>query len=319
MAITNLQDLLAAAQSCGPKTVVAVGAAQDSVLGALSRAKEQGIARAILIGSQAAIQNTAHTMGIDLSSMRVIDEPNMEEAAQMAMSLVSQGEAQIAMKGNINTALFLHAALDRQTGLRTGRLLSHVAVFDMVSLNRLLLVSDAGVNIAPTLEQKAAITQNAIDVARSLGIAQPRVAVLASTENVNPRIPANVDAAALAKMADRKQITGALVDGPLALDNAISLDAAIDKEIDSPVAGRADVLILPDIEAANVLVKAIIYFAQHPMAGIVVGARVPLVLPSRSDTADSKFHSLALGVAISTPHPFGAPEEPAWPTQIPIT
>jgi phosphate butyryltransferase len=222
------------------------------------------------------------------------------------------------MKGNVRTATFLHAALDRKTGLRTGRLLSHVAVFDMVSLDRLLLVSDAGVNIAPTLEEKAEITQNAIDVARSLGIAQPRVAVLASTENVNPRIPANVDAAALAKMADRRQITGALVDGPLALDNAISRDAAIDKEIDSQVAGRADVLILPDIEAANVLVKAIIYFAQHPMAGIVVGARVPLVLPSRSDTAESKFHSLALGVAISASYQFGAAEEATWPTHVPI-
>ena len=133
------------------------------------------------------------------------------------MALVAQGKAQIAMKGNVKTALFLRAALDRKTGLRTGRLLSHVAAFDMVSLGRLLLISDAGVNIAPTLEQKAEITQNAIDVARSLGIAQPRVAVLASTENVNPRIPANVEAAALAKMADRKQITGALVDGPLAL------------------------------------------------------------------------------------------------------
>jgi phosphate butyryltransferase len=318
MAITNLQDLLAAAQARGPKTVVAVGAAQDSVLGALSRAEEQGIAKAILIGSRAAMQKTARTMDIDLSSIRVIDEPNMEEAAQMAMSLVSQGEAQIAMKGNVNTALFLHAALDRKTGLRTGRLLSHVAVFDMVSLNRLLLISDAGVNIAPTLEQKAEITQNAIDVARRLGIVQPHVAVLASTENVNPRIPANVDAAALAKMADRKQITGALVDGPLALDNAISLEAAIDKEINSQVAGRADVLILPDIEAANVLVKAVIYFARHPMAGIVVGARVPLVLPSRSDTAESKFHSLALGVAISAPYQFGAPEERIWPTNVPI-
>jgi phosphate butyryltransferase len=310
MSITNFQHLLAAARARGPKTVVAVGGAQDSVLGALDRADKQGIARGILIGRRSAIQSAASAIGVDLSSMRVIDEPNLEEAAHMAMEFVHQGEAQIAMKGNIKTALFLRAALDRKTGLRTGHLLSHVAAFDMVSLNRLLLISDAGVNIAPTLEQKAEITQNAINVARSLGIAQPRVAVLASTENVNPRIPANVDAAALAKMADRKQITGALVDGPLALDNAISRDAAIDKEIDSQVAGRADLLILPDIEAANVLVKAIIYFARHPMAGIVVGARVPLVLPSRSDTAESKFHSLALGVAISETYQYTAQGTP---------
>jgi phosphate butyryltransferase len=304
MAIRSFAEILSAAQERGPKTVVAVGAGQDSVLSALNEAKIQGIAEAILIGRESRIRSIAQSMGVDLAPMRVIDEPNVEEAARLAMALVSSGEAQIAMKGNVKTALFLRAALDRETGLRTGRLLSHVAAFDMVSLGRLLLISDAGVNIAPNLEEKAEITQNAIDVARSLGIAQPHVAVLASTENVNPRIPANVEAAALAKMADRKQITGALVDGPLALDNAISLEAALDKEIDSQVAGRADVLILPDIEAANVLVKAIIYFAQHPMAGIVVGARVPLILPSRSDTAESKFDSLTLGVAISASYNF---------------
>jgi phosphate acetyltransferase len=174
----------------------------------------------------------------------------------------------------------------------------------MQSLGRLLLISDAGVNIAPTLEQKAEITQNAVDVARSLGIARPRVAALASTENVNPRIPANVEAAALAKMADRRQITGAMVDGPLALDNAISPDAAEDKAIESQVAGHADLLILPDIEAANVLVKAITYFAQHPMAGVVVGARVPMIVPSRADTTESKFDSICLGVVITASYRF---------------
>jgi phosphate butyryltransferase len=305
MAITSFDDILAAAKTRGPKTVVAVGAAQDSVLGALDRAEKEGIAKAILIGSQSEIYKTARTMDVDLSPMRIIDEPNLEEAAQIGMSLVNQGEAQIAMKGNIRTAVFLRAALDRSTGLRTGRLLSHVAIFDMLSLGRLLLISDAGVNIAPTLEQKADITQNAIDVAHSLGIERPRVAVLASTENVVPNLPANVEAAALAKMADRGQITGALVDGPLALDNAISVAAASDKAIASQVAGRADLLILPDIEAANVLVKAIVYFARRPMAGVVVGARAPLIVPSRADTAESKFDSLALGVTTSASYRFG--------------
>jgi phosphate butyryltransferase len=179
-------------------------------------------------------------------------------------------------------------------------LLSHVAVFDMQALGRLLLISDAGVNIAPNLEQKAQIVENVIHVAHRLGITRPRIAVLASTETVNPRIPANVEAAALSKMADRGQITGALIDGPLALDNAISPDAAQDKEIVSSVAGAADILILPDIEAGNVLVKAIVYFARHPMAGVVVGARVPLILPSRSDTFESKLDSLALGVVMAS-------------------
>ena len=300
MAIKSFQDLRATAQAQGPKTVVAVGAGQESVLEALAEAKGQGIAEAILVGDQAAIQDIASSTAIDLSGMQVIHEPDMELAARTAMMLVAEGHAQIAMKGKVDTATFLIAALDRATGLRTGRLLSHVAVFDMQSLGRLLLISDAGVNIAPTLAQKADITRNAIDVARKLGIAEPHVAILASTETVNPKIPANVEAAALAKMADRKQITGALVDGPLALDNAISIEAAADKDILGPVAGRADVLILPDIEAANVLVKAIVYFARHPMAGIVVGAQVPLIVPSRSDTFESKLNSLALGVVMST-------------------
>jgi phosphate butyryltransferase len=216
------------------------------------------------------------------------------------MTLLAEGLAQVAMKGKVDTATFLRAALDRELGLRTGALLSHVAVFDMVDLERLILVSDAGVNIAPNLEQKADIIRNAITVAHRLGLEKPRIAVLASTETVNPRIPANVEAAALAKMADRNQITGAVVDGPLALDNAISPDAAEDKEIISNVAGRADILICPDIEAGNMLVKSIVYFARHPMAGVVVGARAPLIVPSRSDTFESKLGSLALGVVMAS-------------------
>jgi phosphate butyryltransferase len=204
------------------------------------------------------------------------------------------------MKGLVDTATFLRAALDRESGLRTNTLLSHVAVFDMKDIGRLLLISDAAVNIAPNLEQKAIIVCNAIRVAHKLGNIRPRVAVLASTETVNPRIPANVEAAALAKMADRGQITGAIVDGPLALDNAISPDALHDKGIISPVAGCADILISPDIEAGNVLVKAIVYFARHSMAGVVIGAKAPLIVPSRSDTSESKLNSLALGVIMAS-------------------
>ncbi len=300
MTITNFQELLAAAQAGGPKTVVAVGGHQDSVLQAISAAQDRGIARGILVGDEPKIHHIAAECGVDLSGMRIIHEPNMHFAARTAMALVANGEAQIAMKGKVDTAIFLRAALDRDLGLRTGTLLSHVAVFDMQDLGRLLLISDAGVNIAPNLEQKAEIIQNVIGVAHKLGIACPRVAVLASTERVNPRIPANVEAAALAKMADRGQITGALIDGPLALDNAISPDAAEDKDIVSPVAGSADILISPDIEAGNVLVKAIVYFARHPMAGVVVGARVPLILPSRSDPFESKLNSLALGVVMAS-------------------
>jgi phosphate butyryltransferase len=300
MAITNFEDLLATAQANGPRAIVAVGAQQDSTLEAVAAAKESGIARPILVGDEPKILEVASACGVEVSTMLIIHEPDIWKAARRAMMLVADGQAQIAMKGQVSTAIFLRAALDRELGLRTGTLLSHVAVFDMKDLDRLILISDAGVNIAPNLEQKAEIVHNAIQVAHKLGIAQPRVAVLASTETVNPRIPANVEAAALSKMADRKQITGALVDGPLALDNAISPGAAKDKDISSPVAGRADILILPDIEAGNVLVKAIVYFAQHPMAGVVVGAKAPLILPSRSDTFESKLSSLALGVVIAS-------------------
>jgi phosphate butyryltransferase len=300
MAISNFEDLLATARANGPKSVVAVGAHQDSVLEAAGAAQQAGIARTILVGDEPEILVQADKCGVDVSAMFIIHEPNLSQAAAKAMALVSDGQAQIAMKGKVDTATFLRAALDRELGLRTGRLLSHVAVFYMRDLERLILISDAGVNIAPNLEQKADIVRNAIGVAHKLGILEPRVAVLASTETVNPRIPANVEAAALAKMADRKQITGALIDGPLALDNAISPDAARDKDISSPVAGRADILIPPDIEAGNVLVKAIVYFARHPMAGVVVGAKAPLILPSRSDTFESKLSSLALGVVMAT-------------------
>jgi phosphate butyryltransferase len=299
MRIASFQDLVAAAQRGGPKGIVAVGAQQDSVLEAISAAQAKGIAKGVLVGNEAEIHAVAAKCGVDISDMEIVHEPEITGAARRAMLLLSEGKAQIAMKGKVDTATFLRAALNREFGLRTGALLSHVAAFDMEDLGRLLLISDAGVNIAPSLEQKAEIVRNAIGVAHKLGITAPRVAVLASTETVNPRIPANVEAAALSKMADRGQITGALVDGPLALDNAISPDAAEDKEIRSAVAGRADILISPDIEAGNVLVKAIVYFARHPMAGVVVGAQVPLILPSRSDTFESKLDSIALGVVMA--------------------
>jgi phosphate butyryltransferase len=300
MTIENFGDLLAEAQAKGPRGVVAVGAQQHSTLEALAAAQAKGIAKPILIGDEHEIRNSALILSLDLAGMQIIHEPDISQAARRAMQLVAQGEAAVAMKGQVDTATFLRAALDRELGLRTSTLLSHVAAFDMQDLGRLILVSDAGVNIAPNLEQKAEIVKNAISVAHRLGIVQPLVAILASTETVNPRIPANVEAAALAKMADRKQITGALVDGPLALDNAISPDAARDKDIVSPVAGRADILISPDIEAGNMLVKSIVYFARHPMAGVVVGARAPLILPSRSDTNESKLNSLALGLTMAS-------------------
>jgi phosphate butyryltransferase len=253
---------------------------------------------AILVGDESQIRDIAADEGIDLANMEVVHEPELKFAAHKGMMLLAEGRAHVAMKGNVDTATFLRAALDREVGLRTGRLLSHVGAFD-IKLGRLLLISDAGVNIAPDLEQKADIIRNAVFVAHKLGIMEPKVAVLASNEIVNPKMPANVEAAALAKMADRGQISGALVDGPLALDNAISTDAAQMKGIVSSVAGRADILIPPDIEAGNLLAKALIYFAGSSMGGVVVGAKAPLILPSRSATYEDKLNSLALGVVMA--------------------
>lgn len=303
--IKGFADLLMAAKQGARRTVVVVGAQQDAVLEAAQIAIAEGIANIILVGDEPAIRKIAlsggetHRPGIDLTGMEIVHEPDLNEAARQAMLLVSSGRAHVAMKGKVDTATFLRAALDKELGMRTGELLSHVAVFEVKSLGRLLLVSDAGVNIAPTLEQKADIIRNAIFVAHKLGIEQPKVAVLASNEVVNPKMPANIEAAALAKMADRGQIVGALVDGPLALDNAISSEAAAMKGIAGPVAGQADILIPPDIEAGNLMAKAIIYFAGYWMAGVVVGSRAPLILPSRSDPYEAKLHSLALGVVMT--------------------
>lgn len=299
MAILSFEDLRAAARAGARRTVVVVGAQQSAVLHAAVEAQAQGLAEVILVGDEPEIRELAAAEGFDLSNMEVIHESDLIAAARRSMRLVAEGRAHVAMKGKVDSATFLRAALDKELGLRGEGLLSHVALFEVKTLGRMLLVSDAGVVIAPTLEQKAEIIRNAVYVAHKLGIAQPKVAVLASNEMVNPKMPVNVEAAALAKMADRGQITGAIVDGPLALDNAISSAAAQTKSIVSPVAGQADILIVPDIEAGNLMAKAIIYFGGYLMAGVVVGAQMPLILPSRSDPPEAKLNSLALGVVMT--------------------
>jgi len=299
MAVQNFAQLMELAQQQGPKTVAVAAAAQETVLLAVNEAEERGIADVILIGDRPKIESIGHDNGVNLGRLEIIHEPDPIQAARQTMRLINEGRAQIAMKGTIQTADFLRAVLDRKIGLRAGRLLSHVAAFDIPGLDRLLLISDAGVVVAPTLEQKADIVRNAIDVAHRLGVVQPKVALLAATETVNPKIPATVDAAALSKMADRKQIVGGIVDGPLTLDNAISRTSAAIKGVESPVAGQADVLIAPDIEAGNILAKGIIYFAQAYMAGIIVGAQAPIILPSRSDTHEAKLIAIAMCVVFA--------------------
>ncbi len=299
MPITSFAQLMEEAKKIGPKSVAIAAAHEAEVLLAASDAERQGIAECILIGDRPSIVQIAGENGVDISRMMILHEPDPRLAARKAMELVGLGHAQLAMKGKVETGDFLRAALDKEVGLRMGRLLTHVAIFEIPGFDRLIFVSDAGVVVAPTIEQKVEIVRNAIEVAQALGIEQPKVAILAATEMVNPKIPNTLDAANLSKMAERGQIKGGIVDGPLALDNAISPESAAIKEIKSPVAGHADILILPDIEAGNVLAKAITYFARGRMAGVVVGARCPLIVASRSDPHETKLVSMALGVLLA--------------------
>lgn len=298
--ISNFAALLQAAREAGPKTIAIAAAHEKEVLQAAQAAEAEGIAKSILVGDRATILSLAKCAGLDLSRMEIIDQPDVKKAAATVMALVREGRAQFAMKGRIETGDFLRAALEREGGLRTGRLLSHVGIFEIAGFDRLIFVTDAGVVVAPDIVQKVEIVQNAIDVARALGIEQPKVAILAATEMVNPKIPTTLDAANLAKMADRGQIRGGIVDGPLALDNAISDESSSIKGIHSPVAGQADILVTPDIEAGNMLAKAITYFARGRMAGVVVGAQSPLIVASRSDPHETKLMSIALGVVLAS-------------------
>lgn len=310
--IADFQQLIEAARENvrrrGRHTIAIAGADQRESVLAASHVSHNGMARCILVGDERRIRALAAEEGVDLSDTQVVDETDPTRAALLAALKVSRGEADLLMKGRISTADFMRGALDKDAGLRTGRLLSHVAVFQMPDLKRLILLSDAGVVVAPTLEQKVEIIQNAVEVAHALGIAQPRVALLAASEVVNAKIRATVEAAILSKMADRKQITGCLVDGPLAVDSAMSAEAARMKGLDSPVAGNADILVVPDIEAGNMLGKAMNYFGGGVLAGVVVGARCPLVVVSRADPEWSKEVSIALAMLVVAAEP--RPETP---------
>ncbi|MGQ9683189.1 MAG: bifunctional enoyl-CoA hydratase/phosphate acetyltransferase [Anaerolineae bacterium] len=299
MPYSSFAEIVDAAHRCGPQRVAIAAADDKDTLQAAHAAANERIADSILVGDGATIRSLAHELGIPLDAMQIIDVPDPQQAAVQVMELVRTGQADIAMKGHIDTGDFLRAALDRASGLRTGRLFSHVGVFEIPGFDRLLLMSDAGVVVAPDIVQKAEIVKNSIQVAHALGIVEPKVAILAATERVNPKIPTTLDAAYLAKMADRGQITGGIVDGPLALDNAISAKSSSIKGIRSPVAGQADILIAPDIEAGNMLAKAITYFARGRMAGLVVGGQAPLIVASRSDPHDSKLVSMAIGIVMA--------------------
>ncbi|CVK20980.1 phosphate butyryltransferase [Sporomusa sphaeroides] len=296
--LRNFEDILNAVKDKAPKRVAVAVAQDDAIMEAVQGAREQKIAEFILVGDREKIHETAGKLGVSLEDVQIIHEPDDRKAAYRAVALVSGGQADVLMKGLINTADLLRAVLDKEIGLRTGRVLSHTAVYELPGFDRLLMVTDGGMNIAPTLQQKADIIQNSVQLARVLGISPAKVAVLAAVEVINPDMPATLEAAALTKMADRGQIKGAIVDGPLALDNAISLEAASHKGIKSPVAGMADILVTPDIVAGNILGKSLVYIAKGKIAGLVLGAAKPVVVTSRADTHEAKLMSIALGALL---------------------
>jgi phosphotransacetylase len=266
---------------------------RDSLLGALEAAT-RGLIVPVLVGPEAKIRSVAQAEGIDLSGCQIVNTEHSHEAAIRAVALARAGEVEALMKGSLHTDELMAAVVPSATGLRTARRISHAFVLDVPAYPRPLMVTDAAINIEPKLNDKVDIVQNAIDLAHVLGVAQPKVAILAAVETVNADMPSTLDAAALCKMADRGQITGGLLDGPLAFDNAISPEAAKTKKIVSPVAGQADILLVPDLEAGNMLAKQLQYLAGADSAGIVLGTRVPIVLTSRADNVRSRLASTAV-------------------------
>ena len=280
-------------------TAVAHPCDEGSLRGAVDAA-HLNLIEPILVGPKARIEALAKKRGIDISGLPIVDAPYSEASAARAVELVREGKAEALMKGSLHTDELMGAVVRRDAGLRTARRISHCFVMDVPSYSETLIISDAAINIAPTLEDKVHIVQNAIDLGRAMRFAEVRVAILSAMETVNPNVPSTIEAAALCKMADRGQITGGILDGPLALDNAISLESVKIKKIDSPVAGRANVLIVPDLEAGNMLAKSLSFLAGADAAGIVLGARVPIILTSRADSVTTRLASCGIAALVAS-------------------
>jgi phosphate acetyltransferase len=279
-------------------TAVAHPCDESSLQGAVDAAK-LGLIAPILVGPADKIKAIAQKHGIDIGPYPLVDAPYSQASAAKAVELVREGKAEALMKGSLHTDELMGAVVRSDTGLRTARRVSHCFVMDVPSHDETLIVTDAAVNIAPTLEDKVDIVQNAIELGHALRFEQVRVAILSAMETVNPKVPSTIEAAALCKMADRGQITGAILDGPLALDNAISLESVKIKKIDSPVAGRANVLVVPDLEAGNMLAKSLSFLAGADAAGIVLGARVPIILTSRADSVMTRLASCGVAALVA--------------------
>lgn len=295
----NFEDLFKKLKEVGKKTV-SVAVAQDKpVLEALKEASRMGMVDGILVGDEEEIKAIAKEIDFDLSDFRIVDEKTPAKAALEAVRLVSSGEADMVMKGLIDTATFLRSVLNKEVGLRTGKLMSHVSVFDIEGYDRLLFLTDAAFNTYPDLKAKVQIINNSVSVAKACGIEVPKVAAICAVEVVNQDMPATVDAALLAKMNDRGQIKGCLVDGPFALDNAISEEAAKHKGVHGEVAGKADIVLLPNIETANAMYKTLTMLAKTKNGGLLVGTSAPVILTSRSDSFEVKVNSIAVAALVS--------------------
>ena len=291
--------LLAQAKKLAPlSTAVAHPCDESSLAGAVDAAR-LGLIAPILVGPEARIKAVAEKFGIDLTGFEIVDAPHSQAAAARAVELVREGRAEALMKGSLHSDELMGEVVKRDTGLRTSRRISHCFVMDVPEYSEALIITDAAVNIAPTLDDKVHIVQNAIDLGHAFGLSEVRVAILSAMETVNSKVLSTIEAAALCKMADRGQITGGILDGPLALDNAISAEAASIKKIRSPVAGRANVLVAPDLEAGNMLAKSLSFLAGADAAGIVLGARVPIILTSRADSVTTRLASCAVASLVA--------------------
>ncbi len=297
--LKTFYEVLNKAKEYGPKKMAVASAGAEDVLRAVEAARKEGLTDSILVGSKKEIIQIANKMDIDPTNYEIIDQLDKTEAARCAVELVRNKKAFILMKGMLGTARILKAILDKEIGLRTDRMLSHVYTLQIKGYDRLLTMTDGAMSISPDLKQKAQIIQNAIYYAHSMGIEKPKVAAVTALELVNTDMPATIDAACLAKMSERGQIVGGIVDGPLGFDNAISKEAAKHKGVESPVSGEVDIVLVPNIESGNIFAKGLVYLASAVPAGLLLGAIAPVVLVSRSDTAQSKLYSIALGVLMS--------------------
>ncbi|HBE40061.1 MAG TPA: phosphate butyryltransferase [Bacteroidales bacterium] len=299
MALKSLNDLKNVVAG-GPRKKLIVAAAQDQhSLGAVVRAWKENVIDPILVGDKESIQNICAENNYDITGVRIVHEPDTEMAVELSVKMINNRQGDILMKGKVGTSILLKCVLNREWGLRTGNLLSHFALFEVDTYHKVIAVTDVAMNIAPNLQEKIAIINNSVSCLIKLGYNMPKVAVLGAVEMVNENMEATLDAALLSKMNQRDQIKNCIIDGPLAFDNAVSLESAKHKGIRSEVAGDTDLLLMPDIEVGNVLYKSLVFFARAKVAAVILGARVPIVLTSRSDSEQAKFYSILLSAAAS--------------------